>query len=173
MLNRYRNGNHTHLDAHDAGLLLGHQRLYSLIRQAQPQLPHIGAVGGRFREVYATAAAQQLRFAIGVGDHFPGQRVVRHQRLRQRRLQHRGRVTAASGVVRVAEEDSNVDGRQEEVQVGQRQAVLLHRQRRRHHRRGWHDLHIVAVLLTEPGAGAVGAGFVVNHVVAWYARALV
>jgi hypothetical protein len=127
------------LHGHDAGLLLGHERLDALVRQAQAQVPQHGAVGGRLRDVHAAAAAQQLRLARCVGHHLPGQRVVRHQRLGQRRLEDGGDrlvAAAARGVRVIAEEDADVDGRQDEVQVRQRQSVLLHGQRRCHRRDG-------------------------------------
>ncbi|KAE8777422.1 hypothetical protein D1007_49783 [Hordeum vulgare] len=96
------------------------------------------------------AAAQQLRLPRGVGHDLAGERVVRHQHLGQRRLQGRRGVVATSTrrvVVAggVAEEDADVDGGQDEVEVGERQAVLLQRQRRHHGGRERHG-HLVAAV---------------------------
>ena len=132
---------HTYLDRrHARGLLGRHQLLNALVHGAEPDLAQLDAAGrGRLREVHAAAAAEELRLSVAVGHHLTGQRVVRHQRLGQCFLES-GR---GGRRVEVAEEEADVERRQEEVQVGQRQAVFLHRQRRRH--RDGHGAAIVVL----------------------------
>nr|GMD83155.1 hypothetical protein Iba_chr14aCG2360 [Ipomoea batatas] len=104
---------------------------HALVRVVQVEFTELH-IRHRFGELHAAVVAEQLRLAAGVLHHFAGERIVGDQGLRQRRLENAGNGTQREFGLFVTEKNAEGERRQKQVEVGLRQPMVLHWQRRRH-----------------------------------------